>query len=177
MFLNRSARGHTGLKIKEIFGQKQFSIQSQVGLFFFLFNPGSFVSFSTLFIFVGGFFFRGMLVSTIFQKKKFSFLGLFRFMAPDFFCFCFSAAKVSNGRLLLYFLCSDLVLFAHLIESSIIFRRPGKKNSAAHRFRRRRRRCRHRRHHRGRKPFSAETATGTFPELSRLKNRKMKRLH
>ena len=162
MLLNRSTRGHSGLKIKEIFGQKQFSIRLVVVVFF----VQSFVSFPTVSIFFGGFFFRGMLVSTIFQKKKFSFLGLFRFMAPDFFCFCFSAAKVSNGRLLLYFLCSDLVLFAHLIESSIIFRRPGKKNSAAHRFRRRRRRCRHRRRHRGRKPFSAETATGTFPELS-----------
>ena len=128
MFLNRSTRGHTGLKIKEIFGQKQFWIQSKVGLSLFLFNP----SFrSPLFLFFSVAFFRGMLVSTIFQKKKFSFLGLFRFMAPDFFCFCFSAAKVSNGRLLLYFLCSDLVLFAHLIESSIIFRRPGKKFGGA----------------------------------------------
>ena len=83
MFLNRSARGHSGLKIKEIFGQKQFSIQSKVGLsLFFLFNP----SFrSRLFLFFSVAFFRGMLVSTIFQKKKFSFLGLFRFMAPDFF--------------------------------------------------------------------------------------------
>ena len=140
----------------------------------FLFNP-SFRSRLFLFFFCG-FFSSHVGFDDFSKKKKFSFLGLFRFMAPDFFCFCFSAAKVSNGRLLLYFLCSDLVLFAHLIESSIIFRRPGKKNSAAHRFRRRRR-CRHRRRHRGRKPFSAETATGTFPELSRLKNRKMKRLH
>ena len=134
---------------------------------------------SRLFLFLSVAFFSRHVGFHNFSKKEVFFSWFVSFHGSGFFfCFCFSAAKVSNGRLLLYFLCSDLVLFAHLIESSIIFRRPGKKNSAAHRFRRRRRRCcRHRRRHRERKPFSAETATGTFPELSRLKNRKRKRLH
>ena len=135
----------------------------------------SFVSFSTLFIFFGGFFFEACWFRQFFKKKKFSFLGLFRFMAPDFFLFLFLGSK-SLGRApssLFPLLWLGIVrTFNRVIHH---FSAARKKNSAAHRFRRRRRRCRHRRHHRGRKPFSAETATGTFPELSRLKNRKMKR--
>ena len=176
MFLNRSARGHSGLKIKEIFGQKQFSIQSKVGLSLFFFVQ-SFVSFPTVSIFFGGFFSRHVGFDNFSKKRSFLFLVCFvSWLRIFLFLFLGSKSLERTPSSLFPLLWLGIVrTFNRVIHH---FSAARKKNSAAHRFRRRRRRCcRHRRRHRGRKPFSAETATGTFPELSRLKNRKRKRLH